>query len=185
METLVLNVSYEPVARVTWQRAVTLLWEGNVEVVEEYEDRTVRSVTLEFRMPSVIRFLRLVRGRKRAIKFSRENVYARDKGRCQYCGQLVARTEFTYDHVMPRRLSGHTCWENVVVCCTACNQKKGGRTPQEAGLSLVAAPVRPKALPDVLRLTFTWQKGMPISWKSWLRDVAYWHGELENDNDPQ
>jgi len=182
METLVLNVSYEPVARVSWQRAITLLWEGKVEVVEEYEDRHVRSVTLEFRVPSVIRFLRTIRGKKRAIKFSRENVYARDKGRCQYCAQTVPRHEFTYDHVTPRRLNGQTRWENVVVCCTPCNQKKGGRTPEEAGMRLVAHPVRPRTLPDVLKLTFTWQKGMPISWRNWLRDVAYWHGELENEN---
>jgi 5-methylcytosine-specific restriction endonuclease McrA len=184
METLVLSQAYEPVARVPWQRAITLLWEGKVEVVEEYDDKTVRSVTLEFRMPSVIRFLRAVRGRKRAIKFSRENVYARDKGRCQYCGQTVPRSDFTYDHVIPRRLNGQTSWENVVVSCTPCNQKKGGRTPQQAGLQLIAAPVRPKTLPDVVRLTFTWQKGMPMSWRSWLRDVAYWHVELENDNKP-
>jgi len=183
METLVLSVSYEPVARVSWQRAITLLWEGKVEVVEEYEDQWVRSVTVELKMPSVIRFLRAVRGRKRAIKFSRENVYARDKGHCQYCGHAVPRHEFTYDHVIPRRLKGETRWENVVVCCTPCNQRKGGRTPDEAGMSLVVAPSRPKSLPAAMRLTFTWQKGHPPSWRNWMRDVAYWHGELENEND--
>ncbi len=183
METLVLNMSYEPVARVTWQRAITLIWEGKVEVVEEYEDRTVRSVTLEFKVPAVIRFLRAIRGRRRVIKFSRENVYSRDRGRCQYCAKAVARHEFTYDHVIPKRLNGQTRWENVVVSCTPCNQKKGGRTPEQAGMQLISAPMKPRALPQVMRFTFTWQKGMPISWKNWLRDVAYWHGELDNDND--
>jgi 5-methylcytosine-specific restriction endonuclease McrA len=170
------------VARVTWQRAITLLWEGKVEVVEEYEDRFVHSITLEFRVPAVIRFLRTIRGRKRAIKFSRENVYARDKGRCQYCSVTVPRHEFTYDHVIPRRLNGQTRWENVVVCCTPCNQRKGGRTPDEAGMKLISHPSRPRTLPEVTRLTFTFQKGMPAQWKNWLRDIAYWHGELENDN---
>src|SRR5512141_3506469 len=80
MDTLVLSHAYVPVARVGWKRAVTLLFEGKVEVIEEYEDRTVRSVTLEFKVPSIIRFLRKIRDRKRAVKFSRENVYARDKG---------------------------------------------------------------------------------------------------------
>src|SRR5208282_6273340 len=106
METLVLSTGYEPVARVPWQRAIHLLFLGKVEIVEEYDDRLVRSVTVSLNMPSVIRFLRAVRGRKRAIKFSRENVYARDKGRCQYCGHTVPRTDFTYDHVIPRRLNG-------------------------------------------------------------------------------
>lgn len=183
METLVLNMSYEPVARVTWQRAITLLWEGKVEVVEEYDDWKVHSVTLELKVPAVIRFLRAVRGKRRAIRFSRENVYARDKGKCQYCAKPVPRHEFTYDHVIPRRLSGQTRWENVVVSCTPCNQKKGGRTPEQAGMQLIGTPVKPRLLPNGLRFTFTWQKGMPSSWRNWLRDVAYWHVELENEND--
>ncbi|HZH04726.1 MAG TPA: HNH endonuclease, partial [Myxococcaceae bacterium] len=65
METLVLSATYEPVARVSWQRAITLIFTGRAEVIEEYEDRLVRSVTVEFRMPSVVRFLRAVRGTKR------------------------------------------------------------------------------------------------------------------------
>ena len=186
METLVLNVSYEPVGRVGWQRAVTLLFEGKVEVIESHEDRLIRSVTWEIKMPSVIRFLRNITRRRRAIKFSRENVWTRDKGRCQYCGTKVPRHEFTYDHVTPRRLGGLTTWENVVVCCLGDNARKGGRTPEQAGMKLLTRPIKPKTLPDVTHLSFTWKKGMPDTWKSWLRDavrdVVYWHGELENDN---
>ena len=181
METLVLSTSYEPVARITWQRAITLLFSGKVEVIEEYEDRTIRSVTLEIRMPSVIRFLRGVRAFRRAVRFSRENVYARDRGRCQYCRRKVPRSEATYDHVVPRAHGGHTTWENVVISCFECNQRKGGRTPLEAGMRLLCAPVRPKRLPDSMRLTFTFEKGMPLSWRKFLQDVTYWHGELDED----
>lgn len=180
MDTLVLDITFTPVARVSWQRAITLLWEGKVEVVEEYEDRTVRSVTLEFRVPAVIRFLRAIRGKRKGVRFSRENVYMRDRGRCQYCAQAVPRHDFTYDHVIPRAHGGHTAWENVVVSCTPCNRRKGGRTPAQAGMTLVHAPVRPKSLPDIVRLTFTWQKGMPEPWKQWLYSVAYWNAELED-----
>jgi 5-methylcytosine-specific restriction endonuclease McrA len=87
---------------------VTLLFEGKVEVIDEYDDRFIRSVTLEIKMPSVIRFLRAVRARKRTPKFSRENVYARDNGRCQYCMGKIQRHEATYDHVTPRALGGKT-----------------------------------------------------------------------------
>jgi len=181
METLVLSASYEPVARVSWKRAVTLLWEQKVEVVEEYEDRVIRSVTFELKAPSVIRFLRAVRGRKRAVKFSRENVYWRDSRRCQYCVQIVPRPEATYDHVVPRAQGGKTTWENVVIACVACNQKKGGRTPSQAGMRLASTPVKPKKLPESVRITLGWQPGMPSSWRNWLRDFSYWNGELEND----
>ncbi len=182
METLVLTASYEPVARVSWKRAVTLLFDGKVEVIEEYEDRLIRSVTFEIRMPSVIRFLRAVRARRKMPKFSRENVYARDHGRCQYCAKQVMRHEATYDHVVPRALGGKTTWENVVICCVPCNQKKGARLAADVGMRLWSVPCRPKKLPDALRVTFTFGKTMPHSWKSWLRDFGYWNGELENDN---
>ncbi len=179
METLVLSATYEPVARVSWQRAISLIFTGRAEVVEEYEDRQVRSVTVELKMPSVVRFLRAVRGTKRAIKFSRENVYARDNGRCQYCSRRIPRYEATYDHVVPRIHGGLTTWENVVICCVPCNQRKGGRTPEQARMALLSRPVKPRKLPETVRLTFTFQKGMPDTWRQWLRDVTYWHGELD------
>src|SRR5262249_45041146 len=153
-----------------------------VEVVEEYQDRTIRSVTFEIKMPSVVRFLRALRGRKKGVKFSRENVYTRDGARCQYCLGKVARPEATYDHVVPRAQGGQTTWENVVIACVPCNQRKGGRTPSQAGMSLQSRPAKPKKLPDALRITFTWQRGDPPSWRNWLRDVVYWNSELDNDN---
>jgi 5-methylcytosine-specific restriction endonuclease McrA len=180
METLVLSTGYEPLARVPWQRAIHLLFLGKVEIVEEYDDRLIRSVTFSLKMPSVIRFLRVIRGRKRAIKFSRENVYARDAGRCQYCRQRVSRQDATYDHVVPRAQGGHTTWENVVICCFPCNQHKGGRTPSQAGMVLLEEPVKPKKLPETFRISFGYEPGMPHAWRKFLRDVAYWHGELED-----
>jgi 5-methylcytosine-specific restriction endonuclease McrA len=179
METLVLSSGYEPVARVHWQRAVALLFQGKVEVVEEYDDKEIRSITFTLKMPSVVRFLRAIRGKKKAIKFSRQNVYARDGGRCQYCVTKVARFEATYDHVVPRAHGGKTTWENIVIACVPCNQRKGGRTPAQAGMRLRTPPVRPKKLPELLSVTFTFQPGMPDSWRTWLRDVAYWNAELE------
>ena len=181
MDTLVLSHAYEPVARVTWQRAMALLFEKKVEVIEEYDDWKIHSITVEFRVPSIIRFLRKIRDRKRAIKFSRENVYSRDKGTCQYCGLKVARPEATYDHVIPRSQGGTTRWENVVICCTPCNQKKGGRTPEQAHMHLLSIPVKPKSLPDTIRLTFLRHKNVPESWKDWLRSYGYWNSELEHD----
>ena len=179
METLVLSQSYEPVARVPWQRAVMLIFQGKVEVVEEYEDRFVRSVTVAVRMPSVIRFIRGLRKGPKGVKFSRENVYLRDNCRCQYCGQKVSRPEATYDHVLPRAQGGKTCWENVVIACVPCNQKKGNRTPAVAKMALRSTPAKPKKLPEALHLTFMFDTGMPVSWAKFLGDMAYWHVELE------
>lgn len=181
MDTLVLDAGYQPVAVVPWQRAVTLFWENKVEIIESYEDAFVRSVTIELKMPSVIRFLKAIRGRKRAIKFSRENLYSRDGGKCQYCAEKVTRAQATYDHVIPRAQGGHTRWENITISCYACNQRKGGRTPAQAGMKLLSLPVKPKKLPDTMRFTFTVNKSTPESWKQWITSVGYWNGELESD----
>ncbi len=179
MQTLVLDIGYQPVSRVPWETAIVWALERVVEVIDEYPDRYIRTPSWSVRMPSVVRFVRAT-PRKKAIKFSRHNVYARDGGRCQYCGQRVRRDEFTYEHVVPRVLGGKTSWENVVVACVRCNQKKAGRTPAQAGMRLLSTPVKPKKLPNVPReIHFT--DGMPESWKSWLRDAVYWGAELEHD----
>ena len=179
-QTLVLDTAYIPVARVHWQRAVTLLFMGKVEVVEEYEDKEIKSVTFSIKLPSIVRFIRALKSKRRAIKFSRENVFARDHGKCQYCGVRLARPEATYDHVIPRAQGGKTTWDNVVICCVPCNRTKGNRTPAQAGMTLLSTPVRPKKLPDHVRVTVMWRKGDPESWLQWLSSYSYWNGELES-----
>ena len=67
--TLLLSQGYEPVKIIPWQRAITLLFNGKVEVVDEYEDKTIRSVTFELKMPSVVRFLRFLKRMKPVIRF--------------------------------------------------------------------------------------------------------------------
>lgn len=181
MDTLVLSHAYEPIACVGWKRAICLVWTGRVEVVEEHEDRTVRSVRLEIRVPSVVRFLRKLAGRRPVVRFSRENVLARDRSTCQYCGRRVTRPEATYDHVVPRSRGGQTRWENVVIACVPCNQRKGGRTPAEAGMQLRTVPERPSRLPETLRITFLLDREAPPSWRRFVRDLRYWQGELDEE----
>ena len=179
MDTLVLTHAYQPVDRISWQRAVTLWATDKVEVLEAYDDRIIRSVSIAIKMPSVVRFVYQVRTKRLGVKFSRENVYARDKGRCQYCSKKVTRPEATYDHVVPRRLGGKTRWDNIVIACLPCNQKKGGRTPEQAGLPLNVPPQRPKSLPPTMR--FTLPHGVPDTWKQYIYDLQYWNGSLDED----
>ncbi len=180
METLVLSAAYEPVARVNWQRAITLWYLGKVEIIEEY-DNEVSSVTFSMNVPAVVRFYRALRGRRRAIKFSRENVLMRDKSKCQYCNNKVSRTEFTYDHVIPKSRGGKTTWTNIVTSCVPCNSRKGSRLPEEARMYPVIDPVRPKSLPLAVNLSFIYRDGMPKTWKQYLYDISYWHGALEDE----
>ena len=103
-QTLVLNATYEPLRIVSWQKAITLLFQGKVEVIAVY-DREIRGVTVRVKLPSVLRLLRHVRMKRpfADVPFSRANVYARDDHRCQYCGRRLPPSQLTFDHVDPRR----------------------------------------------------------------------------------
>jgi 5-methylcytosine-specific restriction endonuclease McrA len=70
-------------------------------------------------------------------------LFARDRMLCLYCGGHFSRGELTRDHVQPVSKGGRDTWVNVVTACWACNVKKGNRTPQQAGMPLLAVPYRP------------------------------------------
>lgn len=181
MDTLVLNAAYQPVARVSWQKAFTLVFTGRAEVVETYADRVIRSAREIFPMPSIVRFVRMVTTYfRRGVRFNRRNVYLRDKGRCQYCGHRVPSNDFNFEHVVPKAQGGRTTWENIVVACHPCNQRKGNRTPEQAGMRLLSKPRRPKSLPGMGRAQLAWHAGMPSTWKDYLQTVRYWHATLED-----
>jgi 5-methylcytosine-specific restriction endonuclease McrA len=70
-------------------------------------------------------------------------LFARDQYLCLYCGREFHRQQLTRDHVMPVSRGGRDVWENVVAACFHCNSRKGGRTPQQASMPLLAVPFRP------------------------------------------
>jgi 5-methylcytosine-specific restriction endonuclease McrA len=172
--TLLLSQSYEPIKVISWQRAISLMFLGKAEVVEEY-DNNVRTVSLVFKVPAVVRLLRAFRRFSRPVKFSRANIYARDAHKCQYCGRKASVADLTYDHVVPKSQGGAMLWTSIVSCCFQCNRKKGGRTPKEASMSLLAAPARPQWVTAVsIRMSV---KSVPDAW----RDYLYWNGDLGAD----
>lgn len=108
----------------------------------------VRSAHDVFRLPSVLRLHRYVQPRIHdRLKFNRDNVYARDLYICQYCEERFPSKLLTLDHVIPLSKGGTHTWENVVAACGPCNNKKGGRTPDQAGMPLARLPFRPRHLP--------------------------------------
>jgi hypothetical protein len=61
------------------------------------------------------------------------HVVHRDRDQCRYCG---SKTQLTFDHVIPRSRGGRTTYDNLVLACRDCNQRKGARTPEQAGMPL-------------------------------------------------
>ena len=116
---------------------------------------------------------------KGRVRFSRTNIYARDRDTCQYCARTLSRSELNLDHVVPRAQGGRTTWENVVCSCVPCNLRKGGNTPEQAGMALLGRPARPRWTPlfrgAVRRVSYReWQPFLSFS------DASYWNVELRD-----
>ncbi len=141
---LVLNASYEPINVCAARRALVLVLKG-VASAEELSHHFVHSARKDMPMPSVIRLLEYRRIPHQTRALSRKNILMRDRYTCQYCHRTLPSSELTLDHVIPRARAGETTWENLVACCHPCNNRKGSRTPEEAGMKLARAP-RPFSL---------------------------------------
>jgi len=141
---LVLNASYEPINVCPARRAVVLVLKG-VASAEEHTHGQLHAARRAMQVPSVIRLLEYRRIPHQTRALSRKNIMMRDRYTCQYCHKTLNSGELTLDHVIPRSRAGETSWENLVACCNPCNNRKGNRTPEEAGMKLARFP-RPFSL---------------------------------------
>ena len=190
-KVLVLNRSYLPVHVTVVRRALSLLYQGIAQAVDDElrtfdfaswadlaaDEDSIGTVDKAIRVPRVILLQYYDRVPRRYVRFSRFNIYARDQNRCQYCGRQCPRSELNLDHVVPRMKGGTSVWENVVCSCHRCNRIKGGRTPVEAGMRLIRQPRRPQWTPFMTE-AFSLRR-----YKEWLPflsavDAAYWNTEL-------
>jgi 5-methylcytosine-specific restriction endonuclease McrA len=163
-KALLLDSSYYPIQIIDWKKAMILFFTGRAEVVEHHEDINIRSTSESFRLPSVLRLFQSFKNFSR-VKFNRNNVFARDKYLCQYCGDKFSRDELTFDHVMPKSRGGATNWHNIVTSCHTCNNKKADRTPEECGFTLLKKPKEPIWHPLIgLRPS----EDEISLWKSWI-----------------
>ncbi|MBN1819001.1 MAG: HNH endonuclease [Sedimentisphaerales bacterium] len=196
---LVLNKHYMAVRVVSVRRAFSLLFRDLAEVIscedgaysnydfqswrqlsafkqqlEVHQYDWITTVNFNIAVPRIIRLLFYDRLPRQSVKFNRRNIFARDRNHCQYCGKKFPTSELSLDHVIPRILGGKSTWENIVCACTDCNSRKGGRTPKQADMTLIAPPSKPRRNPVIhIHLNHDRYK----SWKQFL-DHAYWSVEL-------
>ena len=195
-QVLVLNRFYQPVNVVNVRRALCMFYVGVAhaldkqyqmfdfdswtELSEEFGGDSINAASFTIKIPRILvlqAYDRMPIGR---VRFSRRNIFIRDKDTCQYCGRRFSRKQLSLDHVIPRSRNGRTNWENIVAACVPCNSRKGGGTPKEARMTLLRPPKKP-----------TWSElrniiGPRLRYQEWLPflnpvDAAYWNTELESD----
>ncbi|MCC5823547.1 MAG: HNH endonuclease [Phycisphaerales bacterium] len=199
-KVLVLNRAYAAIRVISARRAFVLLARDCAEVIDadggsyaNYDLTTwtelselrrqfepdahdwVRTVRIDLAVPRIIRLTAYDKLPAQGVKLNRRNLFARDRNRCQYCGNLFPSSELSIDHVLPRSQGGPDTWENLVCACVRCNSRKGGRTPDQARMKLITTPKRPRRNPLIsVRLGHDKYH----SWKAFL-DEAYWSVELK------
>ena len=194
---LVINRDYVPISTTTLKRAVKKVWNelavfllppgddtpiwqemtwADWRTLEPREGEDVLKAAAKrvFRIPEIIKVNEYSGVPNRRVKLSRRALFRRDSFRCQYCGEKPGIEELTLDHVLPKAQGGKTTWENMVVACVECNQRrKDNKTPAQAGMKLLREPYMPQY--DVLQ-------GRMIrvdSWQHFLGD-CYWMVPLKD-----
>jgi 5-methylcytosine-specific restriction endonuclease McrA len=163
---LVLNADFRPTSlyplsiKTAWE-AIKNVVEDTVAVVEVYAE-SVRSPTTTMRIPSVVALKTFIKPNSRVV-FSNENVFLRDRFRCQYCGE---RRPLSVDHVHPTSKGGLHVWTNVAAACHVCNGKKGDTVGQMHPMKVPREPTPAElhALERALkrrRLHETWVDYLP------------------------
>jgi len=122
-----LPVGYMPLSTLTWQDAIKYMVLNKADVLHYHDNWVVHSARWETQVPSVM-MLRDYMKPKMTVRFSRSNVYLRDNGQCQYCGDKIERKESTLDHVVPVSKGGKSTWENCTTACAPCNSNKSDKT---------------------------------------------------------
>jgi 5-methylcytosine-specific restriction endonuclease McrA len=169
---LLLNGStWEPLAVITVPRAINLLIAGKATVVEETGEflRTMRD---HFAIPSVIALKTYINVPRRKAHWSRKGVLVRDNYTCVYCGlkagavqkdKVLARSDMTIDHIVPRSKGGKDTWTNTACACAGCNHRKGDRLAHEAGMRLRWEPKTPRTSYLVIALGTG-----PTAWRRYI-----------------
>jgi len=143
-KTLKLDSSFRPIEVIDAVEALVLCLIGKAQTIETY-NKVINSVNEAFELPCVIALNRIGKFKYKTIPRHRRNVIWRDNNQCQYCAKHFMADKLTIDHVLPRSRGGKNGWLNLVSACKKCNQKKGNKTPSEAGMPLIKNPTIPKS----------------------------------------
>lgn len=161
---VVFSKNYLPINQINIKRAIALLVTDKAEPLHAGESKgiLVHSSTLVYFVPYHIRLkINHIEKSWKIPAVNRREILRRDKHTCQYCG---ATKQLTLDHVIPISKGGRHSWDNIVTACEWCNNHKGDRTPQQAGMRLRIPPKTP-AHPIVVFAEQFWREHQNGLWQ--------------------
>ena len=151
MRVLRLDKTGFPIAWISREEAATLavkssiLWSLGENALVMHGGYNAQGVQSLLYLPSIMACAGDVEKPRLVPALSNRTLFRRDDHFCMYCGQQFPDALLTRDHVMPLSQGGANRWNNVVAACQRCNNAKGGRTPEQANMSLLAVPFTPNA----------------------------------------
>jgi 5-methylcytosine-specific restriction endonuclease McrA len=174
-DVLVLNadrtpMSLLPLSVIPWQHSMKLIFQGKVTILDEYENRFIRTVNQKFNMPSVVVANEYMYW-ERSVKFTSSNLFIRDNMTCQLqitkeCkqrhGTYQDRSDLTEDHITPKSYGGPRSWTNIVTACKKCNMAKGNK--------LDISPIKKPIVPNYYQMVSN-RKNLPLRVRDtkWLK----------------
>ena len=158
MKIIVLNYDYSYLNSVSLHKAMLYIAKGKA-MIEKESGKIIKTMTDKFSIPLVIRMTKLILAvYRRGVHWSKKNVMVRDGFQCVYCG---SKSNLNIDHVIPKAQNGNNSFENTVCACKTCNNRKGSRTPSEAGIYFRKRGWKPTA-PTVMEFLILYHKKMGI-----------------------
>ncbi len=148
-------------------KAMTLVsWNDWLSLPIRSWDLTISSPSMTIRVPTVIISANFSKMPVKHFKGkpSKDAIYNRDKGTCQYTGKKIDRNHATVDHVIPRSRGGEDSWTNLVLCSKDVNTKKGNKLNSEIGLQLLKNPLAPQPVPVYSLI----REAKHVDWKHFL-----------------
>ena len=123
---LVLNRLFQAIQVTSVRKAFCLLYKGQVKAVEpdystyswenwcdvpvQAKEDAIATPGLRIKIPRVILLLHYDSLPRHEVRFTRKNIYFRDRNRCQYCGNRFPTRELNLDHVVPLSRGGKSTW---------------------------------------------------------------------------
>lgn len=148
---MVFSADSIPLAPISPERAlVNILFKKTMYLIEAHPTKFIRTKDKVYPYPQIVGLVayhQLPKHYYGPVSLNLWTLKRRDQNTCQYCGrkegELKDKEFMNKDHIFPQDRGGEDIWENLVLSCNTCNNKKGNRTPQEAGMTLLREPTAP------------------------------------------